>query len=415
LSAPTLFAAAVLALVACASLTFPWPRVRNRLPILALAWLSIVAVESRWAFLQAQSAIPLWPDSASMVRLSLAMTHPFDTGFREPFWPWIAWVFQQLFGPGPTAMRLMSFVASVLIVPAAYLFGRDYGRSRLAGLIAAGVISVHGYLIESSAQGHRTELLILGITAVTYFGLVDGIRRRNRIIGLTVSGSTLLLTSLTTMVVVLPVTLRACYKQHMRVRDLLPILAVMSIVITPHIAYNYQKFGTYSYFSTQRVPIFYRNYEFMAVRRTGCAGCPSDQEYRASRFSGQPISMGDYLFKLHTPAEVAARTFDGFVISFLRRGRELDALMGGSSWIQYVLYLLGSFIALTTYRREVLAVMILTLNLTAFVVPLGGIDVRLLTGPVVIAALLQAVPITVAAGWFATRWKTIGVRLMSTT
>lgn len=394
---PTLIAEVLLGLLACASLTQSWRPVRDRLPILTVAGLSVVALGLRWGFLQTQLQAPLWPDTESVQHWSLAMSHPYDTIVREPLWPWIAWVFQTLFGQGPLAMRLLSIVASVLIVPVAYLLGRDYGKSRLAGVIAAGIITLHAYLIYSSAQGHRTELLILGITAVTYFGLVGGIRRRHRVAGLAVSSAALLLTSLSTIVIVAPLTLWAGYRHRLPLRDPVTVFTVVAVVITPHIAYNYQKYGTYSYFSTRRVPAFYRNYEFIAVRGTGCDGCPSVEEYRASSFSGRPVSMGEYLFTLHTPGEVAARTYEGYMMSFLRRGRELEALIGGSSWIRYGLYLAGSLIALATYRRELLVVMLLTLNLTAFVVPLGGVDVRLLTGPVVIAALLQATPISAAA------------------
>lgn len=410
---PTLIAGALLGLLACASLTQPWRPVRDRLPILTIAWLSVLALELRWKFLQTQLRAPLWPDTESVQQWSLAMSHPYDTVVREPLWPWIAWAFQTLFGQGPLAMRLLSIVASVLIVPAAYLLGRDYGQSRLAGVIAAGIITLHGVLIYSSAQGHRTELLILGITAVTYFGLVDGIRRRQRVAGLAVSGTALLLTSLSTIVVAAPLTLWAGYRHRLRLRDLVTIFTVAAVAITPHIVYNYQKYGTYSYFSTRMVPAFYRNYEFITVRGTGCDGCPSVEEYRASSFSGRPVSMGEYLFTYHTPGEVAARTYDGFMMSFLRRGGELETLLGGSSWIRYGLYLAGSLIALATYRRELLVVMLLTLNLTAFVVPLGGDVRRLLIGPVVIAALLQATPISAAAAWCVARWKTAGKRLIS--
>ena len=365
------------------------------LPRLALAWLMMLAVDFRVQSLALEYGKTLWPDVTSVQDVLSVMTHPYDTGVREPLWPWALWISQKLLAPNELALRLVSLAASVAIVPVAYLFGRDYGHSKLLGLVTAAFMTTHGWLIGSSVQAHRTELLILGATAVAYFALVDSLERRRRLLGLTVAGAALALTSLATMVVTFPLALWAWYRDRLRIRDVGIVLAVTAVVLAPYIAYNYARFGTYSLFTTRYVPMFYRNLEFVALKGTGCRGCPTLEEFRRSNYSGDPISMGEYLFGLHTPAEVASRMSEGFTMTYLRPGNELAAVVGGASLLRYGLFLIGSVLELTTRRREILALFPLSLNLTAFVVPLG-IEVRLLVGVAVFAAYIQAVPVALA-------------------
>ena len=179
----------------------------GRLPSLALACLLGMAALSRWRQLETLIDVPLWPDTWSAYVIATTMVHPYDTNIREPLWPAIAWLFDSVVGSDPLAMRLLSEVASLLVILATYWFARDYGRSRLLGLVAACFIAAHSHLIGSSAQGHRTELLILGTVAICYFGFVERLRHSRRAWGLAVSASALLLTSIGTLSLIVPVLL----------------------------------------------------------------------------------------------------------------------------------------------------------------------------------------------------------------
>jgi hypothetical protein len=399
----------LMSVVAAILLSIVAPYSKNRalagaVPGLVLAVLVAIAVALRWEQVHLQLGVRLWPDTETVQLIIRQMTHPYDTDFREPLWVWAGWTSKALVGDTPMALRLVSFIASVCIVPVTYLLGRDYGASKLLGLLAAAMITTHEHLIAASSQGHRTELLILAITAATYFALIHDIRSRYRAVGLAVTSAAMMLTSLSSAVVAGPLILWAAYKHRLRTRYLLAIATIVIITLTPHVLYNYQNFGTYSYFATRLVPVFYRNHEFMVVRNTGCDGCPSRDDFIRDSYSGQPISMSAYLFEMHTTGEVMSRMIDGFRIALLRPGPELSALIGSGSALRYGLYIAGLMCVLLSRQRVILLVFLLALNLTAFVVPLG-LELRLLTAPAAIAAFVQAAPLVMACLWLRRRWR----------
>ncbi len=368
------------------------PQVWRAVPALCVVWLTALAVVTRWSYVQASVGGPLWPDVDYVVAVMTHMNHPYDTGTREPFWIWAAWLAQALLGPGFEPQRMMSLLLSAAAIPAVYLFAVGFSRSRWLGVLAAAALATHGFLAGSAAQAHRTEWLVLLYMAVGYFTLVESMPRRRRTIGLSVSAALLVLTSLNGAVLVAGLVPLAWWRGRLHVRNVLVVGAACAVVLLPHVAYNYQQFGTYSWFSARGVPTFYRNYEFMVVKRTGCDGCPTPDELAVSSYSGRPIGMGEYLFGLHSPSEVASRMAEGFHRALVKPGPDLGALLGDESSLRRWLFLAGILIALAGPLRELLLVPVLALNLSAFVVPLG-LDPRLFTQPVGVAMVTMMLPV----------------------
>lgn len=368
------------------------PAVVRAVVVMAVAWLTAAGMVARWTYLDAMVGTTLWPDVGYVHAVLGHMKHPYDTGTREPFWIWAAWGAKHLFGSSTTAQRVASVLLSTAAIPAAYGFASAYGRSRLLGLLAAGALAGHAYLTGSAAEGHRTELLILQVLAVSYFAFVSPMARITRVAGLAGSTAALALTSLNGAVLIAALMLLNLVRRRISFRDALVVGAVCGALLAPHVIYNYKQFDTYSWFSARGVPTFYRNYEFMVVKGTGCDGCPTKAELAVSSYSGRPIGMGEYLFGLHTPSEVASRIADGFYRAFAKQGPELASLLGHESALRRWLFLAGSIIALLSPMRELLVVPLAALNLSAFVVPLG-IDARLITQPVGVVMLIMVLPV----------------------
>lgn len=376
------------------------PGADRSMAALAVVWLTAIALVSRWNQLDAVRGERLWPDVEYVRALVAAMQHPYDTGSREPLWLWLEWLAEAALGRAPTVSRLVSLAASVIVVPATYAFASAYGRSRLLGVLAAGAVAGHTYLTFSAAQGHRTEWLVLEYLAVSYFAFVEPMSPRTRVAGLAISSAALVLTSLNGVVLLAGLLPWSVYRGRLRFRQALVVAALCAAALAPHVAYNYQRFGTYSYFTARAVPLFYRNLEFVIRRQIGCEGCPTPAEFAKDAYSGSPVSMAEYMFGMHTPAEVAGRIVGGFYQAFLKLGPDLAALLGGGR-IRWVLFLAGLIIVAFGRMRELLLVPILSLNLSAFVVEVG-LDVRLFTQPVGVAMLIMSLPAYYFLRWVGT-------------
>jgi hypothetical protein len=105
-----------------------------------------------------------------------------------------------------------------------------------------------------------------------------------------------------------------------------------------------------------------------------------------SSYSGRRINMFEYLFELHAPREVIRRITVGYAALVVPTAL-LRQVLGWSSIPIYLCYLIGLGVAAFTRARELLLVPALSVNLLAFVIPLG-IDSRLVLHLAPFAAIL---------------------------
>jgi hypothetical protein len=127
-----------------------------------LVGLVLVAAVLRFATITRQS---FWLDESQAVhelRLPFgAMLHAWSaTEWNPPLYLLIAWPWAKLLGTGEFALRSLSAVLGVAVVPLLYLTGRDL-VSRRAGLMAAGLAAVNPFMIWYSQEAREYMLLMV--------------------------------------------------------------------------------------------------------------------------------------------------------------------------------------------------------------------------------------------------------------
>jgi mannosyltransferase len=126
-----------------------------------LVGLVLVAAVLRFATITSQS---YWLDESQAVhelRLPFgAMLHAWNTTeWNPPLYLLIAWPWAKRVGPGERALRGLSALLGVAVVPLLYLSGRDL-VSRRAGLMAAALAAVNPFMIWYSQEAREYMLLV---------------------------------------------------------------------------------------------------------------------------------------------------------------------------------------------------------------------------------------------------------------
>ena len=132
-----------------------------------LVGLVLVAAVLRFASITSQS---YWLDESQAVhelRLPLgAMWHAWNTTeWNPPLYLLLAWPWAKLFGTGELALRSLSALLGIAVVPLLYLSGRELISSR-AGLVAAALAAVNPFLIWYSQEA-REYMLLMALCAAS--------------------------------------------------------------------------------------------------------------------------------------------------------------------------------------------------------------------------------------------------------
>jgi hypothetical protein len=344
---------------------------------LAALILLVVGFIARWEVLDAKllAAAPLSADAQTVRAIAESMTHPYATGIREPLWVWLLWVSHAVFGPTALAGRMFSLSTYMLLLVVSYLLARRYPLGALPSLAVLGLLSVHPSLIQLSAEAHRTELYAAALVAVAMFAFSSGMTATTRVVGLAATSGLIALTQLVGVIAAWTATLWAWGLRRISLAGVLLTMAATIVVVAPYGMYTSRVYGQAFYFTRTLVPTFYRNHEFVLVKRTGCEGCPTLEQVVGNGYAGPPASMAEYLFRYHSVSEVLRRSVNGYALVFLP-GPLLAMIIGWDAPILYGLYFVGVGVALATRARELVLIPFVSLNLLAFVVPVG-IDPRL--------------------------------------
>ena len=119
-----------------------------------------LGAQSYW-FDEAQAAHELHLSLGSMLSSMVAVeTAP-------PLYFVLGWVWAHLFGTGEVALRSLSALAGVALIPLAYLCGREL-VSRRAGLLAAAFVAVNPFMIWYSQEA-REYMLVAALCAASLF------------------------------------------------------------------------------------------------------------------------------------------------------------------------------------------------------------------------------------------------------
>jgi 4-amino-4-deoxy-L-arabinose transferase-like glycosyltransferase len=95
-----------------------------------------------------------------------------------PLYFLLVWAWAHLFGTGDGALRSVSLLAGVALVPIAYLSARDLVNPR-AGVVAAALVTFNPFLIWYSQEA-RTYMLLAALSGASFLWFVRARRRPSR-------------------------------------------------------------------------------------------------------------------------------------------------------------------------------------------------------------------------------------------
>ena len=339
-----------------------------------LAW----GASNRLAAFQEVGWSQLGPDALTYMQLADSLRSPYDTMYREPLWIWMIKGWFWLVGHSAAHQRLLSAVLSLAVIWAAAKLFQDYTGRPLVGVLAAALLAGNPYLISLSTRGLREEAYMLAVLGIAYPVLVRTCRLSApaQAAGLALAGAAAHLLRFNSYLFFLPLLAFWAWRQRPgRWRLALLPLAFIAALSGPHLVHNARQFGDPLY-SVNVHFVWSRNYEFVILKQTGCAGCPSREEVEADSTAGPALGAREYLFGLHSPGEVVERTLQGYRDMYLRPTALFEMQSGTVSGLGYALYLVGLLFVLAGAHREILAVVLLLANGVPFAMTLD-IDPRI--------------------------------------
>ncbi len=347
-------------------------------PLFALGGILAWGGSARFAALAEMAWARLDPDAIAWMQLAEQMESPYDSGFREPLWIWVIKTWFWLVGDSTLHLRLLTVGLSVLLLIVAYKLFRDYTGRPLVGLLVAWFLATNPYLISLSVRGLREEACIILILCVVYLIMVPNLTwsLRARAIWLALSGAAAQLLRFHSYLFLVPMLLVWAWRQGMgKWKAVALVLAFIAAVSIPHLLHNYRHFGDPMH-SVNFGAVWSRNYEFVVLKKVGCQGCPSLEEFEMNCCAGPTVGAFEYLFSMHSQREVMEHMARGYLDMYLLPTHLFTIQTGIQSRIGYAFYLIGLGLVLFTPYRALLAVIVLVANGFPFIMALG-IDPRL--------------------------------------
>ncbi|MBN1901625.1 glycosyltransferase family 39 protein [Candidatus Sumerlaeota bacterium] len=328
----------------------------------------------RFSLLIERVGHPLDPDARGYYDIALNGKGLFDTMtsippyIREPFFIWFIRSAFLIFGDKTdAALRLLTVLLSVAVIPAAF-----YAGKRLFGIFPAFLASffcaINPYFINMSARGLRMELYILCV--LLFLASIERLGEKDSWKGARcgIAAGICSLTRITSLSFTIPLTLYFAIRKKANPTDMIISLIIPFIMIFPHLRFNYAEKGD-PFFSSNIHARFYRNREF-----AGKAGFMTSEQATADPYGGETISSLGYLFRLHFLPQVFTGTIKGLFRIFFG-GYARGGLLGG--WkIFFLIYLFGLSRTLFSKKWEWLLVAIILQAPGAFLASMG-LDWRL--------------------------------------
>ncbi|HYB27683.1 MAG TPA: glycosyltransferase family 39 protein [Solirubrobacteraceae bacterium] len=163
----------------------PWLRDAERTrAIPAEVWITgvlvLIAAAIRIIVLNNQS---FWQDEAlTAYEASLPLGAMINTVVHvettPPLYFLVVWVWAHVFGTSDVALRTLSMLAGVALVPIAYLSGRDLVNAR-AGVVAAALVTFNPFLIWYSQEA-RAYMLLAALSGLSFLWFVRARRQPTR-------------------------------------------------------------------------------------------------------------------------------------------------------------------------------------------------------------------------------------------
>ena len=354
--------------------------------LVTLAMLGIVALGFvlRWQVFLLYQGAGLDPDMMGYRAIADTMARLYDTGAREPLWPWVVKGWFLIFSSSDVHVRLLTVFLSVSGLYIVYHFVLNYTKNAFLALTTILLMAINVDLLFMSVRGLRLELYIIIVVMLARYVLLPALRPGQRLLGLSLWATLAELLRFNSFTFILPLLFYAFWRHKLDWRKLaLPILAVL-LFMAPHLIHNERQFGD-PFWSANLQGIWFRNYEFVVVKKTGCEGCPTPAEMQTQdSYAGSRTTNFHYIFGMHPLSEVIGNTAQGYWFLFVRHPAILDLplpLLAGvvrllALGLALLVYLTGLVLLLCSRFREVLLFPLLTINLIAFIVPIGDFAPR---------------------------------------
>lgn len=333
-----------------------------------LAW----AAHSRIIELAIKAGAPLEPDVVYYRYVAQTINTPYDTGAREPFWIWMVKGWFWLAGDSQIQIRRLTLLLSLLMILMVYKFFRDYTGSPVLGTAAAAIVALNPYLVYQSVRGLREEAYTIAVLCVTYFVFVPTGKMSIgwRTIGIALAGAATQLLRFNSFLFLIPLLGMWIRRHSPPWRQAVLPFAFIALLSVPHLVHNYQQFGD-PVASLTFMAVWSRNYEFVVYKGIGCNGCPTRDEFAIDGYAGTPLGTIEYLFGMHTVQELLSGMLKGYIDLYLRPTSLFEAQAGMKNYLTYAVYLLGLGLILCSQYREMLAVIVLVINVVPFFLSIG--------------------------------------------
>lgn len=279
---------------------------RNVGTALAAFALVLLSLPIRWQWLVPMAAAPIAPDTIQYLHLAEEMSHPYDTGVREPLFIWLLKLWSWITATGPLAARVMTVLLSVLEGALLYLLARQF--LPLAFTFPVMILYAINPLLSSSSTMALREELLPALWLGFLWACIGASRSKHKWpwwAATIAFASGMVLTRINSLGLVVPIAVLFAWREHWGWKPLAAGAAVLTVALVPHFVNSQRKFGD-PFMSSNFVPKFYRNLEF-----AGKPGFVTREEFNRDNYAGPPITMGDYLFKLHSIPEVTSATIAG--------------------------------------------------------------------------------------------------------
>lgn len=323
--------------------------------VLIMAFM-LLALTMRWPGLVESVGHRLDPDAAGYLEIAREGKGLFQTScdkapyIREPLFIWTVRAAFLSGSRDDTAIRFLSMVLSVLMIPTVFLTGRRW-FGRVPALLAALACSLNPYFVSMSVRGLRMELYIICVLVFLYS--LEWLKEKDAWSGVRsgAAAGACVLARITSLSFTIPLTLYFGIRNKTRPLNLAIAIVVPFVMIAPHLVFNWRNTGD-PMFSSNIHARFYRNREF-----AGQPGFPTKEEAAKDPYTGQSLSTLSYIFRLHSIPEVVSITSRGVFNIFGKY--TLYGLLGGSK-ILFLFYVFGFLATLFSRRWEwVLAALIL--------------------------------------------------------
>jgi hypothetical protein len=342
-------------------------------PLLILLY---IGFSSRWALLSKVIPTGTEPDAHSYLSLAQTITGPLGTQSREPLF--VLWLRPLIVaGNNPEFLnRIVTIFTSLLVIIAAYvIFYKKFGwkAATLVGIF----LSTHPLSQNLSVRGMRDELIsLLTLMLVNYLF----VSFRNSFVHHLFLGTIIGLLALcrleTLTFSAILVTISVFLHKTNVLRSLAFTLPVITLLI-PYLQHNKALYNDYFYPSTLHATWF-RNYEFIQVKKTGCSGCPTLEEYPKDSAGGQRITSFQYLFSYHTLPEIITTSAIGLVNLLLLRHNAI-VFLGYENYLIHLVYLAGLAYLLISRKWLYGLLPLLLVNALVFFLGVDGfLDIRIL-------------------------------------